>query len=135
MDKQNVETTDVWPPAPTNQPVPNRISPASVTGQQVTTAKHLREGRLVSAFIFGLGLVFAFWEKADYASAGGVSEKAIIVIPAVLLASLASMIEPRILLASAKGAPPQPAIFKVLGYTIAFIGFGIGFYIRYTFFK
>ena len=135
MKEQDMDKNKVWPPTPAQQSDPNEMDQSLIKPKQVTTAKSLREARLFGAFVFVMCLGFTLWMKSIYASQGSISGKVVIGIPAGLLGGLAFMIEPRILLANVKGAPPQPAIFKILGYAVGAIGVGIGFYILFTFFK
>jgi len=116
----------VWPPAPARE---------ETIGLDIQEAKTRREVRLFGVFLFLAGLALAWWIKTDIDSGMRVSGKIVIATPAVLLMSLAFVIEPRIMLANMKGAAPQPAAFKVIGYAVGAVGVAIGFYILFTFFN
>lgn len=116
----------VWPPAPARQ---------EAAGSGAREAKTRREVRLFGVFLFLAGLALAWWIKTDVDSGMKVSGKIVIATPAVLLMSLAFVIEPRIMLANMKGVAPQPAAFKVIGYAVGAVGVAIGFYILFTFFN
>jgi len=124
LEDDNQDT--VWPPAPARQ---------GTIGLDTQEAKTRRGVRLFGVFLFLAGLALAWWIKSDVDSGMRVSGKIVIATPAVLLASLAFVIEPRIMLANMKGAAPQPAAFKVVGYAVGAVGAAIGFYILFTFFN
>ena len=116
----------VWPPAPTHH------EPLGSDGQP---AKTYLQVRLFSTLLFFVGLGLAWWIKTDVDSGTKASANIIIVTPAILLTSLAAIIDPRITLAGMKGVAPQPIAFKFVGYAVVATGIGIGLYIVFTFFK
>ena len=132
MENEDLEKNKVWPPAPQHQMNLNAADQNPIQSPQVTTAKELRQVRLFGLVLFVVFCGFSWFTKADYDAHRGVSGKMIIALPTGVLAGLTFMIEPRILLAGVKGAVPQPAIFKILGYAIGAVGVGIGFYILYA---
>ena len=134
MEDDNLEKDKVWPPAPQHQINSNAADQNPIRSPQVTTAKELWQVRLFGVVMFVLFCGFSWFTKADYDAHRGISGKMVIALPAGVLARLAFMIEPRILLAGVKEAAPQPVIFKILGYAIGAVGVGIGFYILHTFF-
>jgi hypothetical protein len=95
-----------------------------------------RKGRIIGGVFLAAGIGLAYYILNTMKQGGTLDDRVVILAPIAMLCGLAYIIEPRIWLAGMRNAvPQQPVFFKILGYVIAFLGAGIGMYVRYTYFR
>lgn len=95
-----------------------------------------RNGRLIGALFLAAGIALAYYIVNTVKKDGTLDDRIVVLAPTAMICGLAYLIEPRIWLAGRRNAVPEyPVFFQILGYVVAFLGVGIGMYVRYTYFQ